>query len=133
MVMGRNKLVSEALSTSRTSRITKGWGSGPDRFRYAALFEYGSQAPGNNSSLLSMHLLVVEVWRFADPAYYAPVPRAERLCRMCTDEMEIPEHALITYNALDAQWINHILRFSYSQTHYSGNSIYHRPRIALLA
>ncbi|KAJ7208110.1 hypothetical protein C8J57DRAFT_983667, partial [Mycena rebaudengoi] len=51
--------------------------------------------------LLSTHLLAVEVLRYVDHAY-APMPRAERLCRMCKDEVETPEHALISCNAFDA-------------------------------
>jgi hypothetical protein len=53
------------------------------------------------SLLLSTHLLAVEVLRYVDHAY-APVPRAERLCRICKEEVETPEHALISCDALDA-------------------------------
>jgi hypothetical protein len=46
------------------------------------------------------HLLAVEVLRYLDYAY-APVPRSERLCTMCKKEVETPEHALISCDALD--------------------------------
>ena len=32
---------------------------------------------------------------------YQPVPRADRLCRLCKDEIETPEHALISCKSLD--------------------------------
>ena len=53
------------------------------------------------SVLLSTHLLAVEVLRYVDHAH-KPVPRSDRLCRLCEKEVETPEHALITCESSDA-------------------------------
>ena len=52
------------------------------------------------SLLLSTHQLAVEILRYVDHAYQ-PVPRADRLCRLCKDEIETPEHALLSCTSLD--------------------------------
>ncbi|KAJ7267675.1 hypothetical protein B0H12DRAFT_1209080 [Mycena haematopus] len=52
------------------------------------------------SIMLSTHQLAVEVLRYVDHAHQ-PVPRSERLCRLCRQEVESPEHALITCQSSD--------------------------------
>ena len=52
------------------------------------------------SIMLSTHQLAVEVLRYTDHAHQ-PVPRSERLCRLCRKEVETPEHALITCESSD--------------------------------
>ncbi|KAJ7205345.1 hypothetical protein B0H12DRAFT_457397 [Mycena haematopus] len=52
------------------------------------------------SIMLSTHQLAVEVLRYVDHAHQ-PVPRSERLCRLCRQEIESPEHALITCESSD--------------------------------
>jgi hypothetical protein len=100
------------------------------------------------SLLLSIHLLAVEILRYVDHAY-APVPQAERLCRICKKaDVETPEHALISCDALDA--LNHLrstfltklfldapflqLRMAeLTNTEFVKAMIYYRPTIALVA
>lgn len=99
------------------------------------------------SLLLSTHLLAVEVLRYVDHGY-APVPREERLCRMCKKEVETPEHALISCDALDT--LNQLrstfltkllleapllqLRMAeLTNTEFTKAMVYHRPTIALVA
>jgi len=52
------------------------------------------------SILLSTHQLAVEVLRYVDHAY-KPVPRANRLCRLCKKEIETPEHAIVSCTSSD--------------------------------
>jgi hypothetical protein len=60
------------------------------------------------SVLLSTHLLAVEVLRYIDHVHQ-PVPYSERICRFCMEEVETPEHTLITCTSLDASWWNYLM------------------------
>ena len=99
------------------------------------------------SLLLSTHQLAVEILRYVDHAYQ-PVPRADRLCRLCKEEIETPEHALISCTLLDTlvelRAIFLVKLFENSpdlQTFMAKNSnpeffkamVYSRPNIALVA
>ncbi|KAJ7274405.1 hypothetical protein B0H12DRAFT_396933 [Mycena haematopus] len=48
----------------------------------------------------ALFINAVEVLRYVDHAHQ-PVPRSERLCRLCRQEIESPEHALITCESSD--------------------------------
>ncbi|KAJ7442022.1 hypothetical protein FB451DRAFT_1057860, partial [Mycena latifolia] len=97
--------------------------------------------------LLSTHQLAVEILRYVDHAYQ-PVPRSDRLCRLCKEEVETPEHALFTCKSsgelvvLRSTFLNQLfsnspylqnLMATLSETEFLKAVIYCRPTIALLA
>jgi hypothetical protein len=99
------------------------------------------------SIMLSTHQLAVEVLRYTDHANQ-PVPRANRLCRLCKTTVETPEHALVTCASSDAlvelrtrfleqlfaknPELQHVLEEK-SETEFLKAMIYSRPAIALVA
>jgi ribonuclease HI len=99
------------------------------------------------SLLLSTHLLAVEVLRYVDHAY-APVPREDRLCRLCRKDVETPEHALISCDSSDelnqlrsvflAKLFHDVPNLQrrmveLNETEFLKAVLFHRPTIALLA
>jgi hypothetical protein len=99
------------------------------------------------SILLSTHLLAVEILRYVDHAYQ-PVPRADRLCRLCKQAVENPEHALVTCTSSDVLvelrdvFLGQLFRNApdlrccmaeNSDTDFLKAMIYSRPSIALVA
>jgi hypothetical protein len=99
------------------------------------------------SLMLSTHLLAVEILRYVDHAHQ-PVPRDERLCRFCKNEVETPEHALITCEhseslvELRAIFLGQLFTtlpdlrvqmMELSNTDFLRAIIYPRPTIALVA
>jgi hypothetical protein len=67
---------------------------------YLTLVKTQKHREAITSVLLSTHLLAVEVLRYVNHAHQ-PVPRSERVCRLCKEEVETPEHALITCTSSD--------------------------------
>ncbi|KAJ6501046.1 hypothetical protein C8R47DRAFT_970532 [Mycena vitilis] len=99
------------------------------------------------SLLLSTHQLALEVLRYTDHAYQ-PVARPDRLCRLCMEEVETPEHALITCKSSDelvglrAAFLTKLFSNSpdlqismvvNSETEFLKTVVYSRPNIALVA
>jgi hypothetical protein len=99
------------------------------------------------SIMLSTHQLAVEVLRYTDHVNQ-PVPRANKLCRLCKTTVETPEHALVTCASSDAlvelrtsfleqlfaknPELQHVLEEK-SETEFLKAMIYSRPAIALVA
>jgi hypothetical protein len=67
---------------------------------YLSIVKTQKQREALTSLLLSTHRWLLKFWRYVDHDYQ-PVPRADRLCRLCKDEIETPEHALISCTSLD--------------------------------
>lgn len=79
---------------------------------------------------------------------YQPVPREERLCRLCKQDIENPEHALVTFTSSNAlvelrdTFLAQLFLSSpdlqrcmaeYSNTEFLKAMIYSRRNIALVA
>jgi hypothetical protein len=68
---------------------------------YLSMVKTQTHCEALTSLMLSTHQLAVEVLCYVDHAYQ-PVPRSERLCRLCREETETPDHVLISCKSSDA-------------------------------